>query len=235
MNQFAENSLESRITLVELSVVLAADGFDSSVITADFLRHSGIVSGNLETVQPPVSTPIFAQVSFDGGLEINATPDRLAFIHRLEGHVKLSKIGASVEIVTRFLEKVPFPRYQAIGINPAGFCALNGNAASRVINSLIENGTWMAFDNVNPVVSLKSVYSYQDRQITMFVQDYIASESGGSKNPALMFNANIHREIGEGDHMQRIPSLMSILSGWKRDLQDFLKLAERFNSKGYFE
>ena len=232
MKQRAEDGISPRITLVELTVVLATDNFDSSIITADFLRQSGIVRDNPETVQSPVSTPIFAHILFEGGLEVNARPDQLAFIHRLEESNNRLKTGASVEMAARFLEKVPLPRYRAIGINPKGFSASNGKTSGCVMNTLVDNGAWTTFDNSLPVVSLKSVHSLSDRRITMFVNDYIESESTKPEAMSLEFYANIHREITEDDHSLRIPKMISILSKWENDLRDFAQLAGQFDLKG---
>ncbi len=232
MKRRAEDSISPRITLVELAVVLATENFDSSIITADFLCHSGIVRDNPKTIQPPVSTPIFAHVSFEGGLEVNVRPDQLAFIHRLDEGKNSPRAGMIVEMVVRFLEKVPFPRYLAIGINPRGFSAPIGKTDSRIANTLIDGGTWMAFDNANPVVSLKSVYSLGDRRITMFVDDHMEMESKKLEASSLEFYANIHREITEDNHSRRISLMTSILSKWEDDLKDFEQLVEQFNAKG---
>lgn len=213
------------VGLVALSVVLIAENIDPSTINQDFLRHNGIVDPDMKTEQPPVSTPVFSQVVFEGGLAVVALPDRFHFMQQGEA---LTEDIAVPDIVKRFLERVPHPAYKAVGINPAGFRPLD-DASKGVATALIEGGRWMAFENVSPAVSLRAVYACEDRQITMDVRDFKKPESGGSELPGLLFEANIHRDIAETDQGQRSARLMSILSGWESDLSDFKNLVTKFN------
>lgn len=213
------------VKLVALSVVLIAENIDPSTINQDFLRHNGIVDPDMKTGQPPVSTPVFSQVAFEGGLAVVALPDRFHFMQQGEAPTEDVAIP---DIVKRFLERVPHPVYKAIGINPAGFRPLD-DASKGVATALIEGGRWMALENVSPAVSLKAVYACEDRQITMDVRDFKKPESGGSELPGLLFEANIHRDIAETDQGQRSARLMSILSGWESDLSDFKNLVTKFN------
>ena len=98
-------------------MVLTADNLDPSMINPDFLRHSGVVDSDRQTEQPPISTPAFSQVTFEGGLAVIAQPDRFAFVQQGE---TLARDIAIPNIARRFLEKVPHPAYKGIGINPTG-------------------------------------------------------------------------------------------------------------------
>ena len=90
----------------------------------------------------------------------------------------------------------------------------------------------MAFRDVSPVIILKAVYPYEERQITMDVQDAKRHEAGGSESRGLLFAVNVHRDVSKMDQSQRIARLMSILSGWQEDLSDFEDLVEKFNMRG---
>ena len=216
------------IALTALSVVLIADNIDPSMINPDFLRNGGIVDSDLQTEQPPISTPVFSQVTFEGGLAVIAQPARFAFVQQgesLEGGI------ASPNIATRFLEKVPHPAYKAIGINPTGVKPPDDGPGS-VATTLIGGGEWMAFRDVSPAVFLKAVYSCEERQITMDVQDVKRRETGGSEARGLRFAVNVHRDVSKMDQGQRIARLMSILSAWKEDLSDFRDLVAKFDMRG---
>ena len=212
--------------LIELSVVLIAENIDPSMINPDFLRHNGIVDSKLQTEQPPVSTVVFSQVVFEGGLEVVAQPDRFLFMQRGEA---LTEDIAIPDIVMRFLERVPHPAYKAVGINLASVRPLGDRLAGGVASALIEGGKWMAFEGVSPEVFLKAVYPCEGRQITMDVQDTKKRESDGSESHGLLFAVNVHRNITETDQGQRSARLMSILSGWEGDLSDFKNLVTQFN------
>ena len=213
------------VALMALSVVLVADNIDPSIINPDFLRHNGIVGSDLKTEQPPASTPVLSQATFEGGLSVVALPDRFNVMQ--QGEASTEDIVAP-DIAKCLLEKVPHPAYKAIGINPTCFRPLD-DASEGVATALIEGGKWMAFGGISPVFFLKAVYSYEDRQITMDVQDVKRRESDGSETSGLLFTANVHRDISETIQEQRIARLMSVLSGWKDDLSDFKNLVGQFN------
>ena len=226
MTQNAAVGQRPDVALIAFSVALVADNVEPSMINPDFLRHNGIVGSDLQTEQPPVSTPLFSQVVFQGGLTVTAQPNLFDFSQRGE---ELTEDVVSADIARRFLEKVPSPHYRAIGINPTGVRPLNDGSVSGIASVLIEGGRWLAFENVSPMVGLKVVYSCQGRRITMDVQDSKKRESDGSESSGLLFAVNIHRDIEGADQEQRIARLMSILSRWKDDLSDFKNMADQFN------
>lgn len=216
------------VTLIALSVVLVADNnnIEPSMVNPDFLRHSGIVDPGLQIEQPPVSTPVFSQVVFEGGLSVVVQPDRFDFTQRGEA---LTEDVAIPGIARRLLEKVPHPAYKAIGINPTGVRPLGDGSAGGVASALVEGGEWMAFGDVSPEIFLKALYPCEGRQITLEIRDVEKRESDGSESPRLLFAANIHRDISETIQERRIAKMTSILSGWRDDLSDFKNLVEKFN------
>lgn len=226
----AEDGRQSSVELVQLSVVLIADNVDPSMINPDFLRLNGIVNHGLQTGQPPVSTPVFSQVAFEDGFTVTAQTDRVEFVQRGEA---LTEDAASPNVARRFLEKIPYPAYKAIGINPTGAKPLDPEYVGGVADALIERGAWMAFGDVSPIVSLKATYLYDNRKIAMDVQDAKRRDASGSELSGLLFAVNIHRDISETDQGRRIASLMSILSAWKDDLSDFKNLVAKFNPGRY--
>ena len=222
---------QSDVALIELSVVVIADNIDPSMINPDFLRYNGIVDQGLQAKQPHISTPVFSQVIFESGFTVTAQADRFVFVQR--GEALTEDAVSSPDIARRFLEKIPYPAYKAIGINPTGVRLLDPGSVRGVADALIKKGEWMAFGNVSPVVSLKAVYFYENRQITMDVHDAKRQDANGSELPGLLFAVNIHRDISETDQEQRIAKLMSTLSAWKDDLSDFKTLITKFNLGSY--
>ena len=231
MTQDAAAGQRPDATVFELSVVLVSDGIEPSMINPDFLRNNHIVDPGLQLQieHPPISTPVFSQAVFEGGLVVTAQPDRFVFTQRGEA---LTEDVAIPDIARRFLERVPHPAYKAIGINPTGFRPLDDGSVGGVASALIEGGKWMAFGDVLPTVFLKAVYDCKNRQIAMEIQDARRREADGSESPGLLFAVNMHRDIVETDQARRIARLMSILSKWRDDLSDFRNLVAQFNPGG---
>lgn len=218
------------VAIINLSVVLIADNVDPSMINPDFLRHNDIVDPGLQTGQSPVSTPVLSQVTFERGLSVVARPDRFEFAQ--QGQV-LAEDAESPNVARRFLEKIPYPPYKAIGINLTGARLLDRGSENGVADALIEGGGWMAFGDVSPAVSLKAVYHCEGRQVTLDVHDAKRRVSDGSESPGLVFAANFHRDISEMSRERRIAKLMSVLSTWKDDLSDFKNLVAKFSPGRY--
>ena len=218
------------VLLVELSVVLVANGMEPSMINPDFLRHNGIVDRDLPITGQPISTPAFSQVSFEGGVTVTAEPSRFLFAQR---GVPLTEDSCTTpEIARRFLDKIPYPPYSAIGINPTGVRPSNGDPVDDVADVLIDGGRWMRFNGVLPVIGLKALYDCEDRRINLTVDNARGQNSDGSKPSGLIFYVNIHRDIVEIGQQERVERIRSILSGWKDDISDLKLLVEKFDSNG---
>lgn len=213
------------VAINAFSVVLVADNIDPSMINPDFLRHSGIVGSDLKTEQPPVSTPVLSQAIFEGGFSVVAQPDRFIVVQQGEA---LTDDIATPDIAKRLLEKVPHPAYKAIGINVSCIRPLD-DASEGVATALIERGKWMAFYGSSPEFHLRVVHSFDGRQVILDIQDLKKHESDGTETTGLFFAANIHRDISETIQDQRIARLMSVLSGWKDDLSDFMSMVQQFS------
>ena len=215
------------VALVDLSIVLAANPIDPTIINQDFLRYNGIVDAGLGTTEPPVSTPVFSQVIFENRLAVTADPNRVIFSH--QGNPLSEDDCVSPRAASRFLETVPHAPYSAIGINPKCFRLSVDGHSDRVADVLIDEGKWMSFRDVLPDVHLKATYSYKERRITLDVGGATRKDSDGSEAPGLLFQVNIHRGILETDQVRRAQEMSSIIAAWRDDLSDFKNLVAKFN------
>ena len=217
------------VLLVELSVVLVANGMEPSMINPDFLRHNGIVDRDLPTTGQPISTPVFSQATFEGGVTVTAEPNRFVFVQQAE---PLHEDACSVpEIARRFLNKVSHLQYNATGINAKAVRSADGESVDGVANALVDGGRWMAFNDVFPVVGLKAVYNYDDRKITLNIDAAKRKNNDGSESNGLLFQVNVHRDVTEAGPQERIERIRSILSGWRDDVSDFELLVEKVDSR----
>ena len=225
----AAAGVEAGVMLMELSVVLVATQNDPSVINPDFLRHTGIVDPALQVKQPAVSTPVFSQVIFEGGLSVTAEPNR--FIFGQQAQPLSEDACVSPDIARRFLNVFPHIAYSALGINPKGFRPFDSEFLSSVSDALVGGGRWISFKDVLPDIQLKAIYNYESRNIVMDIGGVNIKENDGSESAGLLFQANIHRDIAENTQEKRIERLTSILSAWKNDMSDFSELITKFNPK----
>lgn len=227
MSGTGANSLH--VELSGFSVVIAATSNNPTILNPDFLRHNGIVSKNLKTSEdpPPISTPAFSQIAFEDGFRLRADSARILFEQFASSLTEENIICA--DIAKNYIKTVPHVPYNAIGINLDGHRVLQEREA--VSNALIDKGTWMKFKTVAPDFQLKAVYELDDKAVTLHIKEDFIQKENGPEIPAIMFKANIHRDITETNQQMRINSLLSILDSWNGDLSDFFSLVQNFNSK----
>lgn len=214
------------IGLVEFSVVLVGEQVEPSMINPDFLLHSGIVDAGLEVARPSISTPVFAQIVFDNGLEIRAEPKR--FVFQQHGDPLLEEECICADVAIRLVSTFSYLPYSAVGINPKAFRPVDAAADGGMRRALTGEGKWSAFRDILPDVSLKAVYEFESRAITLTMSPETRSAVDGSESTGLSYSANIHRDVGDGDREGRLSKTTGILKSWKNDLSDFFQLIERF-------
>ena len=221
--QSQELSVAREIELFEFSVVIAAKFNNPTILNPDFLRYNGIVDNQYEVNGSPITTPAFSQVIFNKGISVSSTPDQIIF--QQTGDRLGSKEICSPAIAVRYLKCVPHVSYSAIGINPKGL--LTNRPDNHVFSMLREGGSWIGFNDINPAVTLKTVYDFGDRKIAVEISE--SHQLAASKNiTGTVFQGNFHHESKGQNVGSRINHLNSILEAWKRDLNDFYILIDKY-------
>ena len=226
----AEGGHDTDIGLLELSVVLVANQNDPSILNPDFLRFNGIVDKALKLKQPPMSTPMFSQLVYEGDISVRAEPHR--FVFEQKGQPLSEDECVVPEIAGLFVKTVSHIPYNAIGINAKSFRSPNHKSRYSVADTLLDGGEWLSFRDLRPDIHLKAIYDYEGRRITLDVGGVSARGNDAALVHGLLFQANVHRDIGEGSQEQRIERASSILGAWKDDISDFNSLVAKFHSMG---
>ena len=201
---------------------------DPSIFNPDFLRHNNIVDANLSVREQPISTPVFSQVLFEGGLTVKALPNQTIFEQTGE-HLAMGNVRCPA-MAERFVELFPSSTYNAVGINPKGFQFLPGKTPAKIKMSdvLLDKGNWLLFKDIKPKVELKMVYLFEKKKIILDVAEAKKEHRHGGTAPGVLFQANIHRDLNPDQTVNR-RELLSVLSSWEADLSDFRALVDKFD------
>ena len=212
---------EPSIEIVEFSVVLVATENNPSILNLDFLKYNEIVDPDWQVQGSPVSGPVFAQVSFEGGFTITADQQRVIFDQKTGG-----KLVAS-EVAKRYFQQVPHVPYFGIGINPKFFLRSTGEHLSLRDSVVRDQGAWMSFKDAAPTVQLKLVYRYEDeaRTISLDVAQ-IEPTIDDQTVSGILFQANVHRDVDGTNAQARNKHIQSILDRWEDDLEDVRLLSK---------
>ncbi len=195
---------EPSIEIVEFSVVVIATENNPSILNPEFLKYNEIVDPNWQEQESPVSTPVFGQVSFKGGLTVKADQQRVIFEQPGDGLVV-------PEVAKRYFQQVPYIRYSGIGINPKFLLRSTGEHLPLIGSVMHDQGAWMSFKDIKPTIQLKLTYNYKERIISL---DVFQIEHG------ILFQANVHRDVDGPNAQARNEHIQSILDRWEDDLED---------------
>ena len=209
--------------MFEFSVVIAAKFNNPAILNPDFLLYNKIVDDQCKVNDSPITTPAFSQVKFDNGISVTSTPDQVVFQQKGDG-LSPDKICSPL-IAMRYLKCIPHVSYSAVGINPTGFS--RKQSENHVLNMLREGGAWIRFKDIGPAVNLKTTYDFGNKKIALEISR--SHQLTTNKNIAgTVFQANFHRESNGRNVGSRINHLNSILESWKRDLDDFFILVNKY-------
>ena len=200
-----------QIDLVGFSVVVVARSNNPTILNPDFLRHNGIVSSErtLQEDHPPVTTPVFSEVSFDKGLVVRADPERITFAQTGSG-LELNDIDCP-SIAKGYLRTIPHVPYTALGLNPKA--RILNPPFAELSKTLLAEGRWMRFAGVTPRFEIKAVYEMADKRLTLTLQE--------AQDNTLLCEANIHRGLAETNEQMRVNAILSMLDCWQDDLAQF--------------
>jgi hypothetical protein len=215
------------VELVEFSIVLVLNQNDPSILNPDFLQQRKIVATQLQVREQPISTPVFSQVLFNGGVGVKADPERIIF------EQKGTSLNATdilcPAMAKRFVTLFPNNIYKAIGVNPKGFLPLPQSVSRRNIVSRLLNDTGkrLSFKDTIPEIQLKAVYHFEGKKIVLDVVGAKRKEGNVARTPGIFFQANFHRDLSVSSSITREERLVSVLSSWERDLSDFMTLSRK--------
>ena len=223
---------ESAVTvLTGLSVVVAARANNPTIINADFLRVNKICSKQMTVKDPPLTIPVFSQVSYTNGITVKADPDRVTF-EQFADSVDPDDVQTP-DMAAGYIAVVPHVTYVAVGINPVCVRTNSESAQQEVANVLKQKGNWAEHRECRPVVELKAMYAIEEQQVTLNVTNVIRKGVDQAPN-GLIFQGNIHRDLPADMSVQeRNVQLAKIIGGWRNDLNLFFELVEKFSAKRF--
>lgn len=220
---------EKKVVLTTMSVVLVADSNNPTILNPDFLTSNGILAEDLQLREPPITTPVFSQVIYQGGISIKAEPNRVIFEQAAAVNSLETPTIVSPQMAERYLENVPHVPYSAVGINPTGFRYFADGKKEKPSYGLRDGGAWMSFRDVMPEIQLKAIYQYDKRKINLDIAEAKTQDTHSTETSGLAFSANIHRDIEQAHQKERINELKSIINSWEDDLADFFAIIEKFD------
>ncbi|HJW85477.1 MAG TPA: hypothetical protein VJ440_02455 [Candidatus Brocadiaceae bacterium] len=96
---------KSDLQIKEISIVLAAQNHNPSILNADFLKFNDIIPAEWQLKEPPVCIFPFAQVIYDNGVKITSQLEKVVFLEQMADSCEKKLSIAS--LACKYVEKVP--------------------------------------------------------------------------------------------------------------------------------
>lgn len=209
------------LKITQLSIVIAAESNNPSILNPDFLKYNDIVPEDWESADRPVTTGVISQVAYTNGISIVSEPNKINFLERIhDGDYSSLQVGSIAE---KYLATLPHVKYKAVGNNPIGhFGFKDFDEAQGFTAKLIAKGPWLDIDSGVFQSSVQLVYRIDNGQLVLSIEP-ARSPGEEDKGAVVVFAANFHREIAGGNSDERLTSATGIIREWKDDIAFYEK------------
>ncbi len=223
--------MSTDLILQELGIVVAMQQPNPNLVTAEFLKLSGIIPADWELARQPINNEQISRLLFTNGISIAAEPNRIMF-GEIIGEKDLNSLTVAT-IAQKYLNIFKLAQYQAVGINIRGFCPqTNPLAATQYINhQLLSDGSWQNYGTAPIQAALNLVYTLEGRQLNLEVAAAQIQGSEAEITPIILFSGNFSYNLGISEIGNNLDAASLILANWQMDLSAYYELiTERFIS-----
>lgn len=213
----------------ELLIAIAVRQQNPSIVTADFLKYTGIVPSDWELARPPVLTNTAAQVVYQNGVSIVAEVNRVIFAEAIA-----NKEASDVQVAAiahKYIQTVKQVNYQGVGINLRGLAPYepkNLSARNYTFSKLLQTGAWQDFGSAPVEASMRLVYTLDETQLYLDINEAQLQYPDQTTKPAVLFSANFSRAINQEEPAARLAAISAVIDKWQSDVEI---LKELVNSK----
>jgi hypothetical protein len=205
------------VDLIDLSVVVLAQGHNPTILHPAFLVAQNIVPANWELATPPITTLPLAMATYSNGIAFSADDSR--FIVRDSRPLGGAERFRAAELARSYVNSLPHVNYNAVGINFQVFIAKDqpGQAlrnrflqAGALTNGL-QDPEWMN-------LSLRHTIRDILRTVTFSPAPQELGRTGA------IIAVNYHATVGTQNRLENVTALLaSAQERW----QDFEQIANR--------
>lgn len=212
----------------ELLIAIALRQQNPSILTADFLKYTGIAPSDWELARPPVLTNTAAQVVYQNGVSIVAEVNRVIFAEALAnkepGDVQVPSIAH------KYIQVVNQVNYQGVGINLRGFAPYDKkdiNGRNYTVSTLLQPGVWQDFGSAPMEASVRLVYTLDETRLYLDINEAQLKYPDQTIKPAVLFSANFSRTLNQQDPNARLAAIDEVIDQWHHDVQTLQELVNR--------
>ena len=219
------------LILQELGIVVAMQQPNPNLVTAEFLKLSGIISPDWQLAREPLNNDKISRLLFTNGVSIIAEPNRIMFGETI-GDKDINTLTVAT-IATKYLDIFKLAQYSAIGINIRSYSPQpTPLAATEYINrQLLADGTWQNYGIAPMQAALNLTYTLEGRQLNLEIAAAGIQFIEPEITPVILFSGNFSYNLATAEVGNSLAAVSQILIDWQHDLSAYCELiTDRFLS-----
>ncbi|MBD2168525.1 hypothetical protein H6G04_29530 [Calothrix membranacea FACHB-236] len=216
--------MSQSLQVQELIIVIAVKQQNPTILTADFLKYTGIVPSDWELARPPVLTNSAAQVAFQNGINIVAEPNRVIFSQDI-ANIEPQEVQIPA-IARKYAETLTQVNYQGVGINFRGLVfdeQENNTTRNYILENLLQPGKFQEFGTAGVKASIRFTYILEETQLYLDINE-AELQYPDKKVPAVLFSASFNHGFAQKDQSQLLTAIKKVINNWQADLETYKEL-----------
>jgi hypothetical protein len=217
------------LILQELGIVVAMQQPNPNLVTAEFLKLSGIIPLDWQLAREPINNDKISQLLFTNGVSIVAEPNRIMFGENI-GDQDINTLTVAT-IAQKYLDIFKLAKYSAIGINIRSYSPQPTiQSATEYINQqLLGNGNWQKYGTAPVQAALNLVYTLAGRQLNLDVAAAGIQFAEQEITPVILFSGNFSYNLAPSETTNNLAAAHQVLATWQTDLSAYCELiTDRF-------
>jgi hypothetical protein len=221
--------MKATLTIQDLALIFTVQRQDPTILSSEFLSHSGIVPSEWEVAQRPIRTPQSSQVRYQNGIKIAAVPNQVVFAQSLTGNTGIEIPG----VAQRYIEVLRNNVYRGVDINIRGYVPFVGNNKNAVrdylFSHILAQGTWQDFGTAPVQASLNLSYKLEKGQLNLSINEATLQLPEQQPFPVMLLIGNFTYALAGVSEVEKLHLLSEIISNWQQDVETFKTLiTEKF-------
>jgi hypothetical protein len=221
------------LILQELGIVVAMQQPNPNLVTAEFLKLSGIIPADWQLAQEPVNTDRISQLLFTNSVSIVAEPNRIMFGENI-GDRDISTLTVA-QVAHKYTEIFKLAKYSAIGINIRSYSpqASIQSATQYINHQLLADGSWQNYGTTPVQAALSLTYNLPNRQLNLDITAAGMQFGQAEITPVILFSGNFRYNLADAELGETAAAVGRVLTNWQTDLSAYCELiTDRFLSPG---
>jgi hypothetical protein len=217
------------LILQELGIVVAMQQPNPSLVTADFLKLSGIIPADWQLAREPIDREHVSELLFTNGVRIVAEPNRISLGEPI-GDRAIDSLTVA-RVAHNYTDIFKLAKYSAIGINIRSYSpqASIDTATNYINHQLLASGAWQNYGIAPVRASLSLAYTLSGRQLNLDIAAAGIQFGEAEITPVILFSGNFTYNLTNPDLGETSAAVGRILTNWQTDLSAYCELiTDRF-------